>query len=347
MSDRTTFRLPGHELNEVAERKCLLSILAAYSRQWNPRNLEAPWYDPWTQVFADLVARHASLSAAPHPYLWYKVGDRQLAHTMPSAQHLLSTEDEQLDELQDDIGDITLSSIKSISVPHHSNCCRIPDIAITRKVSFPRSENDSSISHLACRVTYTGFPLLAELKPSGSCSHDVRKSLRFAMMPMLRAQEQLVKQALHLLQAYPHQKSVVLVAITGFWWSYMVFNREQTNDLLVVDEEEEEDPGFPDEEDASIWRDQDGIHPDLAEAPSDSEEESIRELYGFDLDTLQDISLEEAQFHMVLPEEKLRLRENDWSDYLLYGTAPSNQILSLILDRLHSIVHVYYDGKMG
>ncbi|KAF8133433.1 hypothetical protein EV363DRAFT_1448928 [Boletus edulis] len=137
MSDQTTFPLPGHELNEVAEHKCLLSMLAAYSRQWNSQNLEVPWYDPWTQVFADLVARHTSLSTAPHPYLWYKVGDQQPAHTIPSAQHLLSTKDEQLDELQDDIGNIILSSIKSISMLHHSNHCRIPDITIMCKGSFP------------------------------------------------------------------------------------------------------------------------------------------------------------------------------------------------------------------
>lgn len=353
--DRTTFRLPGHELNEVAERKCLLSMLAAYSRQWNPRNLEALWYDPWTQVFTDLVAGHASLSAAPHLYLWYKLGDQRPAHTIPGAHHLLSTEDEHLDEVQDDVGNVTLSSIRSISVPHHSNRCRIPDIAITRKVSFPRPDNISGIIHLSRRVTYVGIPLLAELKPSGPRCHNIRKSLSNATMPMTHAREQLIKQAHHLFQAYPHQKSVILVAITGFWWSYTVFHSEQTNSHQLVDEEEEEeeDPGLLDEDDGeeNLWLSQNGIHSDLAQAPSEEEVTATRvshkELYGFDLDDLGDISPDQAQFHAILPERNLQLRERDWSDYLLYGTAPSNQILSLILDRLHSIVHVFYDGTMG
>ena len=42
-----------------------------------------------------------------------------------------------------------------------------------------------------------------------------------AMMPMSPAHAQLIKQVHCLFQAYPHQKSVVLVAITGFWWWYM------------------------------------------------------------------------------------------------------------------------------
>ncbi|KAG6370215.1 hypothetical protein JVT61DRAFT_12366 [Boletus reticuloceps] len=164
MSNQTDFRLPGHRLNQVAERKLEDSFQAAYSRQWNARNLEAPWYDPWVQIFSDLVAGHASLSAAPQAYLWYDLGSQgHEPHAAPAPPHLMSTEDGELDELQDDVGNITLDSIASLSVPSHRNRCRIPDISILRKVSFTRPQS-AKLPQLARRVTYVGYVLLAELK---------------------------------------------------------------------------------------------------------------------------------------------------------------------------------------
>ena len=352
MSDRATFRLPGHDINPLAERKCLLSLLAAYSRQWNPRNLEAPWYDPWQQIFADLVAGHASLSVAPQTYLWYDLAvQAHQAHTMPGPPHLLSTGDERLNEVQDldDVGNTTLDSVRSVSIPSHRNRCRIPDITITRKVSFLRPQNATHLLHLARRVTYVGLPLLAELKTCGARCNDVRTSLANAAIPMSLARDQVVKQALHLFQMYPHQESVILVAITGFWWSYLVFSRAQTTGMVVVDEDDP-DEHDPEEAPDPMLLDQNGVHIDLAQIPSDLGEQSEvtqEQLYGFSLSALGDIAQERAQFHTVLREGEMELREGTWSDYLLYGTAPSNQVLSLILDRLHSVVHVHYDGRMG
>lgn len=307
---------------------------------------------PGVQIFTDLVAGHVSLSVAPQIYLWYDLGHQGLQpHTTQPPLHLLSTEDEQLDELQDFVGNITLESIRSTSIPSHRNRCRIPDIAITRKISFIRPQNTSQLLHLARRVTYLGFPLLAELKASGARCQDIQTSLSNATIPMSLARDQVTKQALHLFQMYPHQNSVVLVAISGFWWSYTIFLRAQAEGLPLVDAEVEDLDEANEESDLPL-PDQDGIHPNLMQVSSDLDEPSIQvlqeQLYGFSLCSLEDISgTKRAHFHTVLPEDRLELCEDDWSDYLLYGTAPSNQVLSLILDRLHSIVHVHYDGKMG
>ncbi|KAH0840370.1 hypothetical protein J3R83DRAFT_1393 [Lanmaoa asiatica] len=351
MSNRTTFRLPGREINPLAEQKCLLSLLAAYSRQWNPRNLEPPWYEAWVQIFADLIAGHASLSVAPQAYLWYNLAAQACqVHTMPGPRHLLTTEDEQLDEAQEDVGNMTLDSIASLSIPSHRNRCQIPDVAITCKVSFPRSENTSQLLHLTRKVTYVGLPLFTELKTSGARCDDIRTNLANAFKPMSVAQDQVIKQAFHLFQMYPHQQSVILVAITGFWWTYTVFSREQTVGMDAVDEDDM-DEDDPKEAPDPMVPDQNGVHHDLAQVPLDLDEPSSQivqeQLYGFSLDVLGDVRGEQPWFHTVLPENRMRLRERTWSDYLLYGTAPSNQVLSLILDRLHSVVHVHYDGRMG
>ena len=54
------FHLPG--LNHpLAEHKCLLSLLSAYSRHWNPCNLEYQWYEPWGYILVALMAKHPSL----------------------------------------------------------------------------------------------------------------------------------------------------------------------------------------------------------------------------------------------------------------------------------------------
>ena len=350
MSDRTTFRLPGHNINPLAERKCLLSLLAAYSRQWNPRNLEAPWYEPWSQIFTDLVAGHSSLSVAPQPYLRYDPTSQ--SHTTPSPAHLLSTEDEELDELQDGVGNTTLDSICSVSVPSHRNRSKIPDFAITRKVSCLRPDNDSQVLHLDRRVTYVGVPLLAELKASGARCHDIRTSLSNAIRPMNLARDQLFKQAFHLFKMYPHQEIVILLAVPGFWWSYFVYPHALPEKFVPPEEEEEEEE--LDLEHGTRLPTQNDIHSVLVQNPvnSNGSETPTRvlqeHLYGFPLSAPQDnVAFPRVPFHTVMPRSRLTLCEGRWSDYLLYGTAPSNQVLSLILDQLHSVVHVHYDGRMG
>ena len=69
--------------------------------------------------------------------------------------------------------------------------------------------------------------------------------------------------------------------------------------------------------------------------------------YGFALSKLEDTG-EGNRFHTTLPEGKVGLDESGkWSDFLLYGIAPSNQVLSLILDWLHDVVHYHYRGERG
>ena len=358
MSDRTNFRLPGHDLHPLAERKCLLSLLAAYSRQWNPRNLEYPWYEPWGHILAALVAEHPSFSVAPQPYLWYDTSHASQPYTSPGPDYLMSTEGEELDDTMFEVGNITLDSIRSISVPSHRDRARIPDFAITRKVSFPRPDNTSHFSHLSRRVTYVGFPLLVELKASGPRSDDIRTSLSNARQPMLLARNQVHKQALHLFNMYPHQRTVILIAVTGIWWSYSVYSREPMEGYPSVKDDADDEGDIDDYDDEMpdpSFDDQDGIHSHLLQDPSnfDRDEEAVQALqdqlhaYGFALDHLGDMS-EELQFHTILPKGNLKLIDHGhWSDYLLYGTASSNQVFSLILDWLRDVVHYHYRGERG
>ena len=49
----------------------MISAAAAFSRQWNPRNLEAPWYEVWGMIWSDLVANSPRLAVTPQYRLWY------------------------------------------------------------------------------------------------------------------------------------------------------------------------------------------------------------------------------------------------------------------------------------
>lgn len=354
MSDRATFRLPGFDLHPLAERKCHLSLLAAYSRQWNPRNLEFPWYEPWAQIMAALVAEHPSLSVAPQSYLWYDSSPHaQNSTSVP--RHLMSTEDEELDEIVDSIGNMTLDSIRSISIPSYRNRARIPDLAITRKVSFPRPDNTSCLSQLSRKVTYVGYPLLVELKPSGARSDDIRKSLHGAHIPIFHARNQLRNQASHLFRMYPHQQYVILIAVSGFWWSYSVRCRAAMDGEGVSsgDREEVDDEVIDFEDPDPSFDDQDGVHSVLKQEPSNLDGATARALqeqlraYGFALSELECLP-GEIRFHTKLPKGQVKLdKSGDWSDLLLYGTIPSNQVFSLILDWLHNVVHYHYWGERG
>ncbi|KAG6370216.1 hypothetical protein JVT61DRAFT_12367 [Boletus reticuloceps] len=168
---------------------------------------------------------------------------------------------------------------------------------------------------------------------------------------MSLARTQVTKQAAHLFKIYTRQQSILLVAITGFWWSYRVYHRDQVDGMVAVDEVEEEEETNYEVPDPTLL-DQNGIHSGLMEVHSDLDEASTRafeeEMYGFSLDSIKDLLAKgEHNFHTVLPEDQMKLCERAWSKYLLYGTAPSNQVFSLILNRLHSIVHVHHDESMG
>ena len=164
MANRTDFRLPGHTLHPLAERKCSLSLLAAYSKQWNPRNLEHPWYEPWGQILAALVAEHSAFSVAPQPYLWYDASLSSQPHTTPGPDYLMSTNGEELDDPVDGVGNDTLDSICTLSV---SSTIIIPAFLILR--SLAKSHSHDQRTPATSPTSPEGSPMLvSHCLPSSS-----------------------------------------------------------------------------------------------------------------------------------------------------------------------------------
>ncbi|KAG6376667.1 hypothetical protein JVT61DRAFT_1664 [Boletus reticuloceps] len=185
MSNQANFRLHGHRLNQLGECKFLLLFLATYN----------------------LITGHASPSTTPKAYLWYDSGCQGYQpHAAPGPPHLLSMEVEQLDELQDDVGNITLDSIKSLSIPSLCTHSHIPDIFISCKVSFIRPQS-AELPQLSRRVTYISFPLLAELKASSAHYDSIQTSLFNAIWPMSLAHTQVMKETAYIDDRYKMRPS--------------------------------------------------------------------------------------------------------------------------------------------
>lgn len=160
------FALPGWVITPPARLTCLLSLATAYSRKWNPRNLEHPWYEPWARILQALVADLPSLAVAPQSYLWY------YRHSRPGDHHIeppfARDEDDWLEE-----ADTTLDSIGSIHVAPRRNKYQLVDFAITRKVSRDRpptlrpAYTPEAQFYVSRKVEYMGIPVLCELKRGG------------------------------------------------------------------------------------------------------------------------------------------------------------------------------------
>ncbi|KAG0702569.1 hypothetical protein DFH29DRAFT_920994 [Suillus ampliporus] len=321
------FCLPGRTLNPHSQTKFLLSCSAAYSRQWNPRNLEFPWYEPWGLIFADLVATSPRLAVHPQYYLWYDDNKQP---------------DQAGDSEPPDLGDLTFASIASstCAVDH----ALVPDFAITRKLPRTRQRHMYNMWGLGHRVGYVGIPLLCEIKRSGKRCHSIAEALSDAATMMDVAQDQVVYQAANLFRMYPHQQSVILIAVTGFWWTYQIAERETVGVAGVMTDEEDDDPLPGEDEDDEEAVEQDSIHhyrEDQIDSDSSSSSDPM-DLFKFDEGDLvggygNAVKLLIPPRHPILPIEDMELLKT-WSSFLLLATPASNQILYLIHQRLQQIV---------
>lgn len=171
------------------------------------------------------------------------------------------------------------------------------------------------------------------------------------------ASEQLLRQAHHLFEMYPHQEEVLLIAVAGVWWSYRVLSRNQSKIATAEEVEEAEyeetdtKPDIHDSEAREIAADAHDemvdvlVGPDLAR---DEQDLSDLPLYrGLKNVTFQEQISVEAPLHLLMTQANFELCIGIQSDPLLFGTSPSNQALYPIHQHLESIVNNSYNGIKG
>ncbi|KAF8129852.1 hypothetical protein EV363DRAFT_1432375 [Boletus edulis] len=347
------FVLPGWATTPLARHTCLLSLASAYSRIWNPRNLEYPWYEPWAQILQALVADLPPLAVAPQLYLWYYRRPKPGDHLFQPPQD----EDDWLEE-----GDTTLDSIKSLHVGSNRNKYQLVDFAITRKVSrtrpppvhraIPPAHTPDDQFYLSRKVAYTGIPVLCELKRGGPRTSNFSISLEHAHRLLHKASDQLVRQAHHLFEMYPHQEEVLLIAVAGFWWSHRVLPRNDSVVATVRDIETAEYVEASTEPDTFEANEmQDGVVDMLVGSDLARDEQDLSGLpsifCGLENITFRDQIPEKLPLHLLMTPDNFRLSTVTWSRPLLFGTLPSSQVLYLIRQRLETIVNNGYNGTKG
>jgi hypothetical protein len=69
--------LPGRENDPVSRYKATLQKSFAFSRTFNPRNIEFYWYPVWDQILTNLVSDVANLIVAPQFPAWFVPEDDQ------------------------------------------------------------------------------------------------------------------------------------------------------------------------------------------------------------------------------------------------------------------------------
>ena len=69
--------LPGRENDPVSRYKATLQKSFAFSRMFNPRNIEFYWYPVWDQILTNLVSDIANLIVAPQFPAWFVPEDDQ------------------------------------------------------------------------------------------------------------------------------------------------------------------------------------------------------------------------------------------------------------------------------
>ena len=138
-------------------------------------------------------------------------------------------------------------------------------------------------------------------------------SLHNAIKPMNLACDQLYKQGYHLFQMYLHQESIILIAITSFWWLYFCYSHALSEKFRFSSEgdesEETEELHFTYNTRLPA---QAGIHSILEEDLLNSDEMLIQvlqeQLYGFSLTSFLDKARHWlARFHIVLPQGRVKL----------------------------------------
>jgi len=147
---------------------------ASFSRQWNPRNLEAPWYEVRGMIWSDLVADSSRLAVAPQYRLWYIDPDDSSLR-----------DDNVADEAPVDQGDLTFLSIAS---DEGEDAAVITDFCITRK-HIIHAVATTEFPAMQRRIRYLGIPMLCECKRSGKRCRSRIEGLKRAGKHLLNARK--------------------------------------------------------------------------------------------------------------------------------------------------------------
>jgi len=204
---------PRTDPEPLLPHKARLETSYAFSRTFNPRNLEFLWYPLWCQTLFDLVASVPNLIVAPQ---FPEEGD-----------------------YEDGAGDISFAS----TVPEKKAEGVLVDFAILSLRAVPQPKE--KLRYGGWRITGASVCLLVELKRF--VSRSLKDELDVKILAHVQeARSDLVKQAGYLFIKDKTKNSVMVIAAAGPFWSGATIHRDDiklTMHVLSANDPSYQPPG--------------------------------------------------------------------------------------------------------
>ncbi|KAJ8579486.1 hypothetical protein M405DRAFT_886440 [Rhizopogon salebrosus TDB-379] len=263
--------LPGRKSNPVRQYKSILQKSFAYSRTFNPRNIEFYWYPVWDQTLSDLVSDVANLVVAPQFPVWFVPQDDQDSEDEvnedddgdgddpeevethnPNTKNSAPAAGNSTFSGDDDAGEFEAGNISFAStVPQNNARSAIADFAIIHVTGQrqPKLKN----RYGGWRITGAKVGLLVEVKRFARRSLTGKEFNEELELEVAPACDDLLEQAAHLFLQPENkdQDAVLAIAAAGPFWCNTKIYRANVKSLMR--RLSQKDPTYNLEEDLAEW----------------------------------------------------------------------------------------------
>ncbi|KAG2338769.1 hypothetical protein BDR05DRAFT_968908 [Suillus weaverae] len=243
---------------QLLPHKARLQTSYAFSRTFNPRNLEILWYPLWCQTLFDLVADAPNLIVAPQFPVWItkhhdgKLEDADDGDDPEEIKEIVREEQDAAAKIQVPVnepeegdyeveaGDISFAS----TVPEKNAEGVLVDFAILGLGAVPQPKE--KLRYGGWRITGASVRLLVELKRFASRSLKDDELNAEILAHIQEAKSDLVKQAGYLFIKDGTKNSVMAIAAAGPFWSGATIHRDDvklTMHVLSTDDPSYQPPG--------------------------------------------------------------------------------------------------------
>jgi hypothetical protein len=212
----TSWILPGRAINPVTKHKAILEKSFAFSRTFNPRNIEFHWYALWGQILSDLVADVPNLIVAPQFPVWFvqMEDDHEDEDDGDDPEEIDQLPPRNSPEADDEefgcaAGDVSFAS----TVPEKDADEVVVDFAILHLMAVAQPQQ--KVRYGGWRITEANIGLLVELKRFTSRSLKGEELEAGIDWKISEACNDLIVQAGHVFIQNPNKQYVYAIAASG------------------------------------------------------------------------------------------------------------------------------------
>ncbi|KAG2037019.1 hypothetical protein BDR03DRAFT_982567 [Suillus americanus] len=244
--------------DQLLPHKARLETSYAFSRTFNPRNLEILWYPLWCQTLFDLVADVPNLIVAPQFPVWItrqhddELEDADDGDDLEEIKEIVREEQDAAAKTQVPgnepeegdyevgAGDISFAS----TVPEKDAEGVLVDFAILSLGAVPQPKE--KLRYGGWRITEANICLFVELKRFASRSMKDDELNAEILARVQEARSDLVNQAGYLFIKDETKNSVMAIAAAGPFWSGATIHRDDiklTMHILSTDDPSYQPPG--------------------------------------------------------------------------------------------------------